>query len=58
MRRKYELDFLDTFRTGKPCGGMSAQDGAKTSLEIGTEMDITWHLGYPHGGDKLKSFYK
>jgi hypothetical protein len=47
--RKYDLDFLDTFRTEKPCG-MTKGD-TKTVIAAGKDLEITWHLGYPHRGD-------
>jgi len=46
--RSYALDFLDTVRTPKHCG-MNAGD-VETTLEVNTPINITWHLGYPHGG--------
>lgn len=46
--RLYDLDFLDSFRTSGDCG-MNAGDRL-TQLEAGTTVNVTWHLGYPHGG--------
>jgi len=52
--RSYPLDFLDTFRTPAPCGGM-ARSASPTQLKNGRDHKITWHLGYPHrGGFKLE----
>ena len=46
--RKYDLDFLDNFRTLGECG---MDPGAeRTILEAGSLLNITWTLGYPHGG--------
>ena len=46
--RKYDLDFLDSFRTSGECGMNPGQ--SKTILEAGALINITWSLGYPHGG--------
>lgn len=46
--RKYDLDFLDSFRTVGDCG-MEAGD-TRTSFQAGERINVTWHLGYPHGG--------
>ena len=46
--RKYDLDFLDSFRTSGECGMNPGQE--KTILEAGALVNITWSLGYPHGG--------
>lgn len=48
--RKYDLDFLDTFRTNKPCGGMP-KGNIKTTIPLnGEKLKVEWHLGYSHGG--------
>ena len=53
--RKYDLDFLDNFRTSGDCGMNPGTD--KTVLEAGALVNVTWHLGYPHrGGYKLEFF--
>eukprot|EP00096_Caligus_rogercresseyi_P003972 TRINITY_DN1803_c0_g1_i2.p1 TRINITY_DN1803_c0_g1~~TRINITY_DN1803_c0_g1_i2.p1 ORF type:complete len:256 (-),score=17.31 TRINITY_DN1803_c0_g1_i2:131-898(-) len=55
--RKYELDYLDVFRTRTPCG-MDKGD-IKTSIPNGQNLDISWHLGYPHkGGFKIELYDK
>ena len=46
--RDLSLDFLDTFRTPAPCG--MPKQKSKISLIGGTNINITWHLGYPHQG--------
>jgi len=46
--RKYDLDFLDSFRTSGDCG--MNRGSAVTEFEVGTQINVTWHLGYPHGG--------
>lgn len=52
--RKYDLDFLDTFRTLSPCG-MYSNPNASTLVEAGEPLTVTWHLGYPHrGGIRLE----
>lgn len=51
--RKYDLDFMDTFRTEKPCG--MRKGDIVTTIEAGKPLKITWHLGYPHkGGFKIQ----
>ncbi len=50
--RKYQLDFLDTVRTSKPCGGMK-KGSLKTKLPAGQDITVSWHLGYPHQGIDL-----
>ncbi|XP_040570734.1 uncharacterized protein [Lepeophtheirus salmonis] len=51
--RKYELDFLDAFRTKTPCG--MGKGDVRTSIPNGRSIDISWHLGYPHkGGFKIE----
>ena len=52
--RKYDFDFLDTFRTQKPCGGMKKGD-IRTTLQAGRDLEVTWHMGHPHkGGFKIE----
>jgi len=52
--RKYDLDFLDKFRTTGPCGGMPKGD-IVTTIVSGQEINFEWHLGYAHpGGFKLE----
>ena len=46
--RKYDLDFLDNFRTPGDCGMYPGED--RTVLEAGSLVNITWSLAYPHGG--------
>jgi len=46
--RHIDLDFLDSFRTSGDCG-VEAGD-SRTSLLAGSQLNLTWHLGYPHGG--------
>lgn len=46
--RKYDLDFLDTFRTDTPCG--MPKGDIKTSIPAGQSLNVQWHLGYPHNG--------
>lgn len=46
--REIDLDFLDSARTSGDCG-MDA-GSLRTSLEAGSQLNFTWHLGYPHGG--------
>ncbi len=36
------------FRTPRPCG--MPKGDIKTSLATGREIEIDWHLGYPHTG--------
>ena len=50
--RDIDLDFLDSFRTsGGPSGDCGVEPGDKrTSLLAGSQLNFTWHLGYPHGG--------
>nr|XP_053637941.1 uncharacterized protein LOC128692680 isoform X2 [Cherax quadricarinatus] len=51
--RKYNLDFLDTFRTQAPCG--MPKGNIRTSLLQGSSFNVTWHLAYPHrGGFRLE----
>ena len=46
--RMLDLDFLDSFRTSGDCG---MESGAlRTSMKAGSSFNMTWHLGYPHGG--------
>lgn len=47
--RKYDFDFLDTFRTVLPCG-MQKDPNRTTLVEAGKPLNVTWHLGYPHNG--------
>jgi len=44
------LDFLDSFRTQGDCGMEQEPRGPKTLLKCGSLVNVTWHLGYPHGG--------
>lgn len=46
--RSLPLDFLDNVRTPGPCGMPKAE--AKTSIQAGTRINVTWHLAYPHQG--------
>eukprot|EP00092_Neocalanus_flemingeri_P036033 GFUD01039233.1.p1 GENE.GFUD01039233.1~~GFUD01039233.1.p1 ORF type:complete len:472 (+),score=185.88 GFUD01039233.1:193-1608(+) len=46
--RQLDLDFLDSFRTEGDCGMESGT--LRTSLTAGSLLNLTWHLGYPHGG--------
>jgi len=46
--RMLDLDFLDSFRTPGDCG-MEAGE-VRTSLKAGSTFNLTWHLGYAHGG--------
>ncbi|CAG0884808.1 unnamed protein product [Darwinula stevensoni] len=46
--RKYDLDFLDSFRTAPPCG--MPKGDVKTTVLAGRPFNITWHLSYPHQG--------
>jgi len=53
--RRLDLDFLDTFRTNKPCGGMPKGDIKTTIPQNSQKLKIEWHLGYGHrGGIKLE----
>ena len=50
--RKFDLDFLDTARTEKPCGGMPKGDIKTTIPNIdGEKLKVEWHLGYSHKGE-------
>jgi len=42
------LDFLDSFRTVGKCGANVGED--RTLLSSGSLVNVSWHLGYPHGG--------
>lgn len=46
--RSLDLDFLDNSRTVGDCG-MESGD-LRTSLVGGSQLNLTWHLGYPHPG--------
>jgi hypothetical protein len=47
------LDFIDTFRTPGDCGADAGS--SRTELRAGSELNVTWHLGYPHrGGVKVQ----
>lgn len=46
--RKYDLDFLDSYRSPGDCG-MEAGDEV-TQFYINQQVNVSWHLGYPHGG--------
>ena len=46
--RDIDLDFLDSVRTSGDCGMEPGE--VVTSLEAGSQLNFTWHLGYPHGG--------
>ena len=46
--RDLPLDFLDNVRTPAPCGMPKGE--AKTELQAGSRVNITWHLAYPHQG--------
>jgi hypothetical protein len=43
-----DLDFIDTFRTPGDCGALPGS--SRTELRAGDKVNVTWHLGYPHGG--------
>jgi len=47
--RKYDLDFLDSFRTSGACGGMPKGD-IVTTIPNNQKINIEWHLGYAHKG--------
>jgi len=52
--RRYNLDYLDSFRTAKPCGGMPKGD-IVTTIPNGQKLKVEWHLGYAHrGGFKIE----
>ena len=38
-------------RTSHPCGGMS-KGGRRTAISNGRQVPVTWHLGYPHKGER------
>jgi len=44
------LDFLDSFRTKGDCGVEEPRGAPRTVLKSGGEVNVSWHLGYPHGG--------
>jgi len=44
------LDFLDSFRTLGDCGVEEPLEAPRTLLKSGGELNVSWHLGYPHGG--------
>ena len=46
--RDIDLDFLDNFRTSGDCGMEQGQPGA--TLQSGSSLNLTWHLGYAHQG--------
>lgn len=46
--RMLDLDFLDSFRTPGDCG--MEEGTVRTSLKAGSTFNLTWHLGYAHGG--------
>ena len=51
--RDVDLDFLDNVRTAGDCGMEAGQ--RRTSLLAGSQLNFTWHLGYPHrGGYRLE----
>ena len=43
-----------SFRTVGPCG-MNKGD-IKTTIPAGLPLTVTWHLGYPHGGEIILEF--
>ena len=46
---------MDNIRTPAPCG--MPKGAVKTSLIVNKQLNITWHLAYPHqGGFKLELF--
>ncbi len=47
--RDLTLDFLDSVRTRPPCGMPRGEP--KTTLQAGRELNVTWHLSYPHQGE-------
>ena len=47
--RDLALDFLDNIRTPAPCG--MPKGPAKTTLESGSSVNVTWHLGFLHKGN-------
>jgi len=57
--RKFDLDFLDSYRTSdgegtsKDCGMPEGTE--RTVLEAGSTLNVTWSLGYAHkGGYKIE----
>lgn len=50
LARDLSLDFLDNVRTPAPCG--MPKGPAKTSLKAGNDINVTWHLAYPHQGKR------
>ena len=56
--RKFDLDFLDTVRTEKPCGGMPKGDIKTTIPNNGEKLKVVWHLGYSHKGTILKNKFR
>ena len=56
--RKFDLDFLDTVRTEKPCGGMPKGDIKTTIPNNGEKLKVEWHLGYSHKGTILKNKFR
>ena len=47
------INLWEHFRTVKPCG--MDKGNVKTTLVNGQDVQVTWHLGYPHrGGFKLQ----
>ncbi|KAL8562312.1 hypothetical protein ACOMHN_037268 [Nucella lapillus] len=48
--RKYQFDFLDNARTKGPCGMPSGLGGNRTNLQAGSDLEVHWHLSYPHRG--------
>jgi len=55
--RKYDLDFLDTTRTGSLRGSPCAMNRGNISTDISAKdkINVTWSLGYAHrGGFKIQ----
>ncbi|GAV04328.1 hypothetical protein RvY_14625 [Ramazzottius varieornatus] len=47
--RKYALDFLDNVHSPEPCG-MPKGLSEPTFLQVGSEIEVTWHSAYPDEG--------
>ncbi|KAK3091456.1 hypothetical protein FSP39_019963, partial [Pinctada imbricata] len=52
--RTYPLDFLDNIRTPGPCG-IPKGLGPVTDLTVGSVINVTWHVAYPHRGGYMLS---
>ena len=51
MRRVGDKIFLMIFRTTAPCGMPKGE--SLVSLEAGSSINVSWHLGYPHRGNMI-----